>query len=161
MEKFKVKFYPDKKTVEVPKDTTILSAALTGGIYINSACGGDGVCGKCKVVVRKGEVAAQPNNVLTLKERKRHIYLACQAAVHSNLEVEVPSASKLDFEKSAGLYGRSEDVELVTPSSARDAFEYSPLTKKIYLELPRPDLHDRLSDLDRLYRQINRSCPKK
>ena len=42
MEKFKVIFYPDNKTVEVEKEKTILSAAISAGIYIDSGCGGDG-----------------------------------------------------------------------------------------------------------------------
>jgi uncharacterized 2Fe-2S/4Fe-4S cluster protein (DUF4445 family) len=46
MENFKVTFYPDNKTIEVAKDTSILTAAIACGIYLNSACGGDGVCGK-------------------------------------------------------------------------------------------------------------------
>ena len=89
MEKFKVTFYPENKNITVAKDTSILSAAISAGVSINSACGGDGVCGKCKVMVKNGEVEAQPNSVLTLEEKRRHIYLACQTIIHSDLEVEV------------------------------------------------------------------------
>ncbi|MDP2905997.1 MAG: 2Fe-2S iron-sulfur cluster-binding protein, partial [Candidatus Omnitrophota bacterium] len=78
MEKFKVKFLPDNKTVEVPRDSTLLSAALSCGVYINSACGGDGVCGKCKVIVKSGKVLTQPGGAITLEQRKQNFYLACQ-----------------------------------------------------------------------------------
>ncbi|PIY80074.1 MAG: ferredoxin, partial [Candidatus Pacebacteria bacterium CG_4_10_14_0_8_um_filter_42_14] len=64
MLKFKVTFLPDNITVSVEKDATILRAALSAQIYINAACGGDGICGKCKVIV-KGQVSSQPNGMIT------------------------------------------------------------------------------------------------
>ena len=92
MQKFKVTFLPDNKTVLVEKDKTILSAAISAGIYINSTCGGDGICGKCRVIVNKGEVASQPNGIITANEKKSNIYLACLTAVQSDLEVVVPDS---------------------------------------------------------------------
>ncbi|MCX5703344.1 MAG: ASKHA domain-containing protein, partial [Candidatus Omnitrophica bacterium] len=37
-----------------------------------------------------------------------------------------------------------------------DIFAHSPLATKLYLEIPKPDLKDKISDLERLYRQIRR-----
>ncbi|MDD5594782.1 MAG: ASKHA domain-containing protein [Candidatus Omnitrophica bacterium] len=152
MEKFKVTFYPDNKTIEVEKDKTILSAAISCGVYINSACGGDGVCGKCKVKVRTGKVITQPNAVLSLEDKREHIYLACLTTIHSDLEIEVPAESRLDFEKSP-LYSQSEEVESII-ATAEEKLEYSPLVRKIYLELNQPSLEDNISDLERLYQAI-------
>ena len=98
MEKFKVTFYPDNKTVEVQKDTTILAAAISAGIYITSSCGGEGVCGRCKVVLRKGRVFSQSAGRITAEEKKRGVYLACATAVQSDLEVEIPPESRLSLE---------------------------------------------------------------
>ncbi len=98
MQKFKVTFLPDKKTVSVEKDTTILQAAISGQIYINSACGGDGICGRCKVIVH-GQVTSQPNGIITPDERKNNVYLACLTNVHGDLEVQIPDSSRLNFEK--------------------------------------------------------------
>jgi len=164
MEKFKVKFLPDNKTVEVQKDATILSAALSCGVYINSACGQEGVCGKCKVIVKSGKVITQHSGAITPEERKRQIYLACLTTVHSDLEIEVPAESHVDFEKLSpqeidarlkGLYERPEEIEPAAPA-AEGIFKHSPLATKLYLELPAPDLNDRISDLERLYRQIRK-----
>ncbi|MDP2044360.1 MAG: 2Fe-2S iron-sulfur cluster-binding protein [Candidatus Omnitrophota bacterium] len=74
MQKFKVNFIPDNKIIQVEKDITILSAAISAGVYINSACGGDGVCGRCKVIVKQGRVNSQPSGVITLEERKNNIH---------------------------------------------------------------------------------------
>ena len=165
MEKFKVQFYPDNKSIEVDKGKTILSAAISAGVYINSSCGGDGVCGRCKVILKKGQVITQPTGRLSLDERRRGVYLACFASVQSDLEVEVPPESRLDFEKLKseevdlrlkGLYTESEEVESAKSILGEEIFLHSPLATKLYLELPRPNLEDKISDLERLYRGIRR-----
>lgn len=154
MEKFKIIFLPDNKVVSVEKGTTILSAAISAQIYINSTCGGDGICGRCKVIVH-GQVTSQPNGIITPEERKKDIYLACLTNVHGDLEVQIPDSSRLDFDKLTpeeleqrlnGFYSRAEDVSKV--------FKHSPFAEKIYLQLPKPTLNDSISDLERLYREL-------
>jgi len=142
----------------VIKDTTILSAAISCQVFINSACGGDGVCGKCKVIVKKGSVVTVPTGALTPEEKKKHVYLACLTTIHSDLEVDIPPESKMEID--AGLkdiYANSEEVESEEVVSSDKIFKHSPLSTKLYLELPKPDLNDSLSDLDRLYRAINKA----
>lgn len=165
MDKFKVIFYPDNKTVEVEKGKTILSAAISAGVYINSSCGGDGVCGRCKVILKKGSVVTQPTGRISLEERKQGLHLACLANIQSDLEVEVPSESRLDFEKLSpqelelrlkGFYSESEEILPAKSILGEGIFAHSPLATKLYLELPPPDLKDKISDLERLYRQIRR-----
>lgn len=163
MEKFKVTFYPDNKSIEVERGKTILSAAISAGVYINSSCGGDGVCGRCKVILKKGQVFTQPTGRISLDERRRGVYLACLATIQSDLEVEVPPESRLELEKLTpeelelrlkGIYSESEEVEPSISILGEEIFLHSPLATKLYLELSPPDLEDKISDLERLYRQI-------
>jgi len=165
MEKFKITFYPDNKTIEVEKGKHILSAAISAGVYINSSCGGDGVCGRCKVILKKGQVLTQPTGRISVDERKKGIYLACLTTIQSDLEIEIPPESRLDLEKLSpqdidlrlkGLYSESEEVEPPESILGEEIFVHSPLATKLYLELPPPDLEDKISDLERLYRQIRR-----
>jgi len=166
MEKYKITFLPDNKTVEVEKGKTVLSAALTAGVYINSSCGGDGVCGRCKVIVKKGEVFAPPSGRISIEDRRQGIHLACLAVIQSDLEVVIPAESRLDSDKLLeqdkdlrlkGLYSQSEEIETAFGlSEEEDIFVHSPLATKLYLELPPPTLEDKISDLERLYRAINR-----
>ncbi|MFA5100214.1 MAG: ASKHA domain-containing protein [Candidatus Omnitrophota bacterium] len=165
MEKFKVTFYPDNKTIEVEKDRTILAAALSAGVYINSACGGDGVCGRCKVIVKEGICSMLPTGAISLEEKKRGVYLACMTTIQSDCLIEVLPESRVEFEhvsvrnrdkRLEGFYGAAEDVpqaDLVP----RLEFSHLPLTEKIYLELVPPDLNDHISDLERLYRAIHKA----
>ena len=156
---------PDNKTVEVDKGKTVLSAAISAGVYINSSCGGDGVCGRCKMILKNGNVFSQPSGRITLDERRRGVYLACLSTIQSDLEIEIPPESRLDFEESTpqalelrlkGLYSESEEVTPAESILGDKIFVHSPLATKLYLELPRPDLEDKVSDLERLYRQIRR-----
>jgi len=158
MDKFKVKFYPDNKTVEVAKDSTILSAAISCGVNIKSDCGGDGVCGRCRVIVKKGEVLTQTTGIISDEERKRRVYLACLTTVHSDLEVEIPSESKMEMNSGLkGIYSASEDIESKEAVLSDKIFKHSPLSTKLYLELPAPNLNDSISDLDRLFRSIRKA----
>src|SRR3989338_2639249 len=94
MEKFKIQFLPDNKVIEVEKGATILSAAISAGIHINSSCGGDGVCGRCKVIVKKGQVASLPTGRITLEERKQGYHLSCLSVAQSDVEVEIPKIGR-------------------------------------------------------------------
>jgi uncharacterized 2Fe-2S/4Fe-4S cluster protein (DUF4445 family) len=168
MEKIKVTFYPDNKTIEVEKGKTILFAAISAGVHINSVCGGDGVCGRCKVVVKSGKVITRPDGAISQEEKIQNMYLSCLTTVHSDVEIEIPTGSRMDFEKLTpgeiesrlkGLYSEFEEIE---PGSApkEEVFAHSPLTAKCYLELPRPNLNDRVSDLERLQRAVSQQqCP--
>lgn len=158
MHKFKVKFLPDNKTAEVAKDTTILAAALSCGVFIKSDCAGDGVCGRCKVIVKKGEVISQATGLISDAERKRNLHLACATAVHGDLEIEIPSESRME-ERSGlkNIYAKSEEIESKAAVLSDKAFQHSPLSTKLYLELPQPNLNDTVSDLDRLFRAIRKA----
>jgi uncharacterized 2Fe-2S/4Fe-4S cluster protein (DUF4445 family) len=151
MEKFKVTFKPDNKTVTVEKDRTILSAAISAGISINSPCGGDGVCGRCKVKVTRGKVVSQSSGLISEEDRNKGIHLACITSVLSDVEVEVLAEARLDSQKIA----QAEEIEY--QESQFKQFSRKAMTRKVFLELPRPTLQDNISDLDRILREIKKS----
>ncbi|MFH0828217.1 MAG: ASKHA domain-containing protein [Candidatus Omnitrophota bacterium] len=151
MGKFKVTFKSDNKSVMIEKDRTILSAAIYAGISVNAPCGGDGVCGRCKVRIIKGNVFSQPTGLVSDADRSNGISLACGTSVLSDVEVEVLAESRLDSLKMP----RAEEIEFQEPRIKE--FSLDPLTKKIFLVLPQPTLHDNISDLDRIMREIKKS----
>ncbi|MFH0838888.1 MAG: ASKHA domain-containing protein [Candidatus Omnitrophota bacterium] len=165
-DKCKILFLPSGKVTEVQKGTELLSAAISCGEYITSSCGGDGVCGRCKVIIKKGDVKAEPSGRITMGEREKGYVLACLCSVNSDLEVEVPPESRLDagivkdeeqvFLRLKGLYSEAEEIDKGTAIIDEDIFFHSPVATKLYLELPPPTLQDNVSDLERLYREIRR-----
>jgi uncharacterized 2Fe-2S/4Fe-4S cluster protein (DUF4445 family) len=166
MEKFKITFYPEKKSIEVEKGTTILSAAISLGINLNSSCGGDGVCGRCKVIIKKGQAISEPSGRISPEEKKQGYVLACLTAVHGDLEIEVPKESTLDLgaitEEEAfvsrlkGVFSEAEEIERPPSLLLENLFAHSSLSTKLFLKLPHPSLDDRVSDLERVYRAIRK-----
>jgi len=155
MDKFKVKFLPDEKVIETDKGSTLLSCAISAGIYINSSCGGDGVCGRCKVIVKKGFVQTQPTGRISQEEKSKGYVLACLSTVQGDLEIEIPPESLLGVDR-ISVYTKAEEVEKGESVISEDLFIHSPLATKLFLELPEPTQADRISDLERLNRQIRK-----
>jgi len=166
MEKFKVTFKPDGKSVEVKKGADLLSAAVSCGVYINSSCGGEGVCGRCKVVIKKGKFRTEPTGRISREERKKKYVLACLTSVEGPLEVFIPKESRLDLKKGKqeeakeqrlrGIYSEAIEIDKGKPIINEDVFTHSPISTKVYLELPPPTLEDSVSDYERLIREIKK-----
>ena len=76
--KVQVTFWPEGEHIRVPLETTLLDAAKIAGVDLTSSCGDDGLCGKCRVIVRQGNVTAQPTSLLSREEIRRGYVLACQ-----------------------------------------------------------------------------------
>ena len=49
MGKYKIRFLPDQREAEVEEGVVLLEAAEEAGVYINSLCGGQGLCGECRL----------------------------------------------------------------------------------------------------------------
>jgi len=167
-ETYTIIFYHPKPTqIEVHKGRDLLSAAVAAGVHMNSSCGGDGVCGRCKVIVKSGDIKTEPSGRISMQERQKGYVLACQTTVHSDVEVEVPAESRLDLDQVSeedakllrlkGIYSEAVDVDKGEGLLKEKLFPHSPLATKLYLELPAPSLTDTVSDLERLYRGIKKS----
>jgi uncharacterized 2Fe-2S/4Fe-4S cluster protein (DUF4445 family) len=164
MEKFKVVFKPDGKIAEVKKGADLLSAAVASGLNINSSCGGEGICGRCKVIIKKGKFRTEPTGRISYEERKKGFVLACLTTVEGDLEVLVPKESRIDLgkikEKDArlhrlkGIYSEVVDIDRGKPIISEEVFTHSPISTKIYVQLPPPNLDDIVSDYERLMRAI-------
>ena len=137
----KVTFQPHGRTVSVLKDTTILEAAASAGLVIDTPCGGAGTCGKCRVLVSQG--AGDPTfadqNTFTKNELKMGWRLACQNRITGNLVVSIPQKSL--------FYG---DHQIAQSSTSGNPTEVRPTIRKVYVELSAPTLEDPRPDLLRL-----------
>ncbi|MFH1867331.1 MAG: ASKHA domain-containing protein [Candidatus Omnitrophota bacterium] len=166
MEKFKVIFKPSEKTAEVGKGADLLATAVSCGAFINSSCGGEGVCGRCKVIIKKGKFRTEPTGRISHEERKKGYVLACLTTVEGDLEVVIPKESRLDlskirdeearFHRLKGLFSETAEIDQGKPIISDDVFTHSPISTKIYLELPPPTLEDTVSDYERLIRELHK-----
>ncbi len=148
-----VTFLPDNKTVSVDQGTSLLDAAAAAGVTISNVCGGDGVCGKCRVIVKSGWVATNPTMFLTRQEIQRGVALACQTHVDGDVVVEVPLESRGPqlATEDAIRFGRVSDHV-----GEGKTFRYSPLSRKEFVALPPPSPQDSTSDQERLFRELRR-----
>jgi len=152
---YNVLFQPNETTVQVAAGTTILAAAAKAGAFVNSLCGGDGICGRCRVIVREGNASGGTTEFFTRQEIQQGYILACQGRIESDLVVEIPPETRL---AGAPEHARGEVPLLADLSKlAGRHIELSPLVRKTYLQLPPPTLEDNVSDLRRLEQAIGKS----
>ena len=86
---YNVKFLPNDISVDVVEGTTIAEAAQQADAFISNLCGGEGVCGKCRIQISKGRAEAEEHakGLFSQDEIMKGYVLACQTEVHDNLEV--------------------------------------------------------------------------
>jgi uncharacterized 2Fe-2S/4Fe-4S cluster protein (DUF4445 family) len=141
--KLKVRFMPDNVEAVIDKGTNLLSAALQAGVHIYASCGGNGVCGTCKVKILEGSVESTRTEKITAEEYEQGIRQACRSKVLSDLTVQIPSGSRLDKAVQATEKKKSSGMTAT-------GWKFDPPIKKYYLELPPATSTDNANDLFRL-----------
>jgi uncharacterized 2Fe-2S/4Fe-4S cluster protein (DUF4445 family) len=150
---YTVRFEPSGLKINVPVGTVLLEAAHKAGIYLSSICGGDGYCGKCKVIIDEGQFQSKPTTLLTPDEIRQNIVLACQTKVLSDTTVTVPKSHALETSQILMDTDARRFSELAGEVRA-GIFEFDPLVQKIYVEMSPPTVHDHTADHERLYLAI-------
>ncbi|MFQ5811603.1 MAG: ASKHA domain-containing protein [Anaerolineae bacterium] len=148
MSKCVVAFEPLGKSVEVEIGTVLLDAARKADLEIPIPCGGQGRCGRCKVLVEHGAVD-QPSTVyLSAEELEQGYVQACQAVVEGNAVIFVPPRAVI--ERVVSVEKAPEEVTLPVECDWRG----EPTISKFFLDIEPPSLADQTSDLDRLKRGL-------
>lgn len=147
-----VKFLPYDMQIDVEDGDTVIRAALEAGVHVNASCGGEGVCGKCRVLIEDGTVDGGISEKLSVEDREKGYRLACQAAVKSDLVVRIPVESSLDagvLKMQASPRRTAHIREMNFEELKEKGLFFAPVEKK-YLELPAPTAQDNLPDITRL-----------
>jgi uncharacterized 2Fe-2S/4Fe-4S cluster protein (DUF4445 family) len=155
MPSYSVTFLPQSKTVRVEADTSLLEAALKAGITLNNLCCGDGICGRCKMIVKRGEVTGRVSAKLTREEIRAGYVLACQTPVDDDLEVEIP-AETMAKEKLRAAEDAERFRDLAEGWEYQKGLTPAPLVSKVYLQVGQPSLANNLADHQRVDDAIRR-----
>ncbi len=142
--------------MEAKRGDTLLGLARAAGLRIPSTCGGDGICGRCRLIVQQGQVRAPPTVLLTREEIRAGYVLACQAEPVGDVAVLVPpevGAEAVALPTDEGV-ARFRALSEAVPGGP--AFRHDPLVQKVCLRLPVPTLQDNLADQERLLRELRR-----
>jgi uncharacterized 2Fe-2S/4Fe-4S cluster protein (DUF4445 family) len=142
-EEHPVVFQPGDNRVFVLSGTRLQEAATAAGLVLDAPCGGEGTCGKCRVVVSEGAPppTAEERSSLSAEELRAGCRLACQTRVEGPMSVLVPGTSLVN-----------QSYQILTASAAAAPAEGPPVISKRYLELPPPRSGDDTPDLERLER---------
>ncbi len=145
-------FMPSGRRGRFARGTPLLDAARSLGVYVESVCGGRGICGRCQVlpshgIFAKHGITSAPehltaiNDVETRYAEKRSLpadrRLSCQAKVQGDVVVDIPTDTAVNNQV---VRKRAEAREI-----ARDC-----ATHLHYVEIEPPDMERPLGDLDRI-----------
>ena len=148
-------FFTDNVEVTVNKGTNLLSAAAEAGIELAASCGGRGVCGKCLVRIKSGNVTVEAG--FGTSRGEAGMVPACHTVIESDIEVEVPEANRLG--NTCVLIESSLDGENLLQAAERynaAAPGTNPLCFRVDAELQPPTLVDNVGDLVRLKTELRR-----
>jgi uncharacterized 2Fe-2S/4Fe-4S cluster protein (DUF4445 family) len=156
-----VEFLPAGVTVRTPAGISLLDAARKAGVYLSSICGGDGICGKCKLVLDAGEVSSKPTSLLSRDEIRQNVVLACETTVQGDVTVTVPDEHTLDkasilIEDDAHRFSR-----LPGTPSGKGVYAQDPLVKKVRVHIPPATAQGGMGQHDRVYAAIRRQLLKR
>jgi len=156
-ETHRVTFLPSGKTIAIASGETLLKAAQNVGLHINASCGGSGVCGKCRVIIKEGEVDGGGNEKLSAADRAVGWRHACTAVVTGEVTVEIPVGSgKLIGGLSTGVAERNRSrLRQYDLEELRRAGLLQPPVEKLFLELPRPSAVDNMADAKRVIQGLH------
>jgi len=129
----------------VPEGQTLLDAARDLGVEIESICGGQKTCGKCKIVAGVGDFSkygieskveniSPPSADEVAYWEKRHrdpgeVRLACAACVQGDLVINVPEESQAR-------------KQIVRKSATVREVELDPAIRQYFVKVKPPDLND-------------------
>lgn len=124
-----------KKTYTCPHGANLREWLISKGIYLDSPCGGNGTCGKCRVVIEpKTEMTPAQARLIPQEQAEAGVRLACMTSVVGDCTVHIQNTATAAIE---------------TGGSSR-SFALSPLITKKCVTLPAPGLSDQRSLESRL-----------
>ncbi len=151
-----VKFLPHNREVAVESGDSLIRVAMAAGIHINASCGGEGVCGKCRVLVENGEVQGGTSDRLQSDDIEKGYRLACLSDVTQDIQVRIPVESTVDHSvlNIPAPPRCTASVQHIDINTLKERGLFINPVKKTYLELPVPTAEDNVSDVNRLIRSL-------
>jgi uncharacterized 2Fe-2S/4Fe-4S cluster protein (DUF4445 family) len=142
--KIKIDVEPIGKRISLEKPTNGLKAIVGAGIGIKTVCGGQGVCGKCRIIIMDKNIKppnSREEKMLSKSEIDNGVRLSCQQVFDRDMKIYIP-ASSLSEEQKLQVKGVEKELEVDPP------------VKKYHLKLKRSTLEKPESDLGQIKRVL-------
>ncbi len=152
MSTHKVVFLPHQKEVVVDDGENLIRAAMEAGVHVNASCGGEGVCGKCRVIVEEGTVEEGLSEKLSQEDIDNGYRLACKAIVTGDVTIRIPVESEVDASvlNMQSTPRKTARIKQMNFNELKERGLFVPPVEKMYLELPPPTIEDNQSDVTRI-----------
>ena len=153
-----IDFEPISRRVHYSPEKRIYDYLTKINIQIRSLCGGEGTCGKCKILVQKGNEYLNPpsqNEIkfLSKEEFEQGWRLACQTFINEKLIDNIESTSQPQIRIFLPDELLLENFKILT-SGINKGVEFNPVIKKLYIDIEKPTLEKPIPDLERIKSSI-------
>jgi len=154
----RIVFMPSGRRGDFPIGSSVLSAARSLGVDIDSVCGGRAVCGRCQITLSEGEfpklgIDSRISNLSPFGETEQKYRrikgladdrrLSCQACLIGNVVIDVPADSQIHRQMVRKGADEIRDLQI------------DPVVHLYYLELPKPSMADQACDLTRVLDRLS------
>jgi uncharacterized 2Fe-2S/4Fe-4S cluster protein (DUF4445 family) len=151
-------FTPSGRRGEVADGASVLDAARSLGVDLDSVCGGRGICGRCQVVPMDGSfpkhgLTSAPDHLIAFTEPEKRYRerdglaadrrLGCHAKIRGDLVIDVPPESQIHR-------------QVVRKEADAHPIEVDPVVRLHYVEIGEPTLESPSGDLQRLLAALER-----
>jgi len=143
-------FRPGGQAVRVAAGTSLSDAIAAAGLDINLPCGGQGRCGRCKVIVEDGKVQRRAISRLSSTELEQGYALACQSYVQGDVTVFIPPQEEMIVRKLPSEKQTDRIIQLPVECD----WAVRPELRQFHLVIEPPSLMDNTTDFDRLKRTL-------
>jgi uncharacterized 2Fe-2S/4Fe-4S cluster protein (DUF4445 family) len=148
----KVVFQPSGRRGTFPVGTPLLDAARSLGVYVESVCGGRGICGRCQISISEGNFAKEnltssAHNLdeateaevryASLRKLPSDRRLSCQSKILGDLVIDVPT----DAQTNRQVVRKRAEAKHIEPDSA---------ISLVTVTIDEPDMETPRGDIDRL-----------
>jgi uncharacterized 2Fe-2S/4Fe-4S cluster protein (DUF4445 family) len=144
-------FMPSGRRGRIAEGDSLLDAARQMGVEIESICGGNLTCGKCKVRIEDGKfqkhkITSSPEHIsapskdevaLLKKLGENEFRLSCHAFVHNDALVFIPEEARAQ-------------KQIIRKSATERVIEINPAVRQIYVEVEKAELGKHRGDWGRL-----------
>lgn len=142
---------PSGRRGQIPSGSTVLDAARTLGVEIESICGGRQTCVKCLVKIEQGEFekhgivsgdghvtpSTQQERELLAEIERDDLRLACVARIQGDLLVSIPEESRAQ-------------KQMIRKSASERVIDISPTVRQVYIEVEPAELGKHHGDWGRV-----------
>lgn len=139
----KVFIEKENKIVEAKENKTLMDVLLDENIFVDNACNGKGVCGKCKIKLISGdlgELSETEKKLLSQEEINDNIRLSCLVKPKEDIKIELL---------------QKERKHRVLSSGYMPKFEVNPSIHKKLITLEKSTLENQRPLEDEILRQLN------